>query len=90
MVTITKKQMAKLVKLANAASRAALVHDRAQKAFCSEFERVTGAAFDCTKTGCEDPIVDIIDYGTAVTDIEDLTQLINEYQEDIGSPVLIE
>lgn len=65
MATITRKQIGNLMKMANHAAIKAIEHEKASKRFYDEFEKLTGVPFDCVKDGSEDPIVDVVEYGTS-------------------------
>ena len=84
MRTITQKEIKKFVLLANRASRAAMVHDRAQHDFMMHFQSIFGETLESNdqKSGSDDPLVDIIDYGTNITDIKEMTEIIGAIIDD--------
>jgi putative heme iron utilization protein len=84
MRTITRKEIKKLVTLANRSARAAMVHDNAQKKFMNLFESILGEPLDFSDqiTGSDDRLVDVIDFGHNFTDEEDMIEMINNIIDD--------
>ena len=90
MTAISRRKMERLSKLANESAAAARKAQDASQRFYKEYELIFGKRFECTKSGFEDPVVDIVEYGRDEVTTSELITYISNMMEDDGTPILFE
>lgn len=81
---ITAKQVIRLTQLANKSANAARSHELISKRFYHEYEKVIGTGLESyhQKTGADDPLVDIVEYGRSKATPSEMAQMLYEIIED--------